>query len=369
MSALALLGTNQAAQWLEILERSHLYDFYHLPSYHSLAEQQQEGIAKLFVYEKDDDFIAIPLLIRPIDAVEGLAEVGIDWQDATSVYGYPGPITSRPDISRVIMKGFQEALIETMKDRRIVAAFSRLNPILSQNDLISNIGELVFGGSTVTIDLNIPPEIQRSKYRKNHKQDINRMKRLGTNCFLDYELRYLDEFIKIYHETMRRVDARSNYYFNQSYFQALMSNPASSCHLFVCLLDEQVICGGIFSLCNNIVQYHLGGTRDDFLHLAPMKLVFDTVRVWANEQKAEVFHLGGGVGGKNDSLFLFKTGFSDKLLGYWMWKLVVFPEMYERLAREKDVWNRQRLFKPTTSDFFPQYRCPSTPIDEATVDK
>ena len=42
-----------------------------------------------------------------------------------------------------------------------------------------------------------------------------------------------------------------------------------------------MISGGLFTLCDGIVQYHLGGTRNTALKLSPTVLIFDTVRRWA----------------------------------------------------------------------------------------
>ena len=42
------------------------YDFYHLPAYHDMAEDADEGAPRLFVYTEGDHVIAIPFLLRPI---------------------------------------------------------------------------------------------------------------------------------------------------------------------------------------------------------------------------------------------------------------------------------------------------------------
>ena len=35
------------------------------------------------------------------------------------------------------------------------------------------------------------------------------------------------------------------------------------------------MCGGLFVLCDDIVQYYLGATWNDFLELAPMKYLIE----------------------------------------------------------------------------------------------
>jgi hypothetical protein len=82
----------------------------------------------------------------------------------------------------------------------------------------------------------------------------------------------------------------------------------------------------LFTIRDGVVQYHLGGTRDEFLKISPMALIFDTVRLWANDVGARVLHLGGGVGGTNDdSLFHHKGGFSDRRHNFVTWRWIATP--------------------------------------------
>src|SRR6266516_3288621 len=98
MAGLQVLHTTDNDQWMELLTRSCQYDFYHLPNYHALAERQGEGTARLFVYTEGQYSIALPLLLRTVQDTPGLEQVGADWKDAASVYGYAGPIASRLDL-------------------------------------------------------------------------------------------------------------------------------------------------------------------------------------------------------------------------------------------------------------------------------
>ncbi|MBV9999230.1 MAG: aminotransferase class I/II-fold pyridoxal phosphate-dependent enzyme [Verrucomicrobia bacterium] len=89
-----------------------------------------------------------------------------------------------------------------------------------------------------------------------------------------------------------------------------------------------------------------------------MTLIFDAVRLWANEAGARVFHLGGGVGASQDSLFHYKAGFSDRRHDFAIWRWVVQPGLYRELcARRARVHELQGL-EPASPDYFPAYRCP-----------
>jgi lipid II:glycine glycyltransferase (peptidoglycan interpeptide bridge formation enzyme) len=137
--------------------------------------------------------------------------------------------------------------------------------------------------------------------------------------------------------------------------------------LFVCLLEGKVICGGLFILCDGIVQYHLSGTLGEFLELAPMKLLLDTVRLWANERKGRVLHLGGGVGAQEDSLFEFKAGFSDRRHEFAVWRWMLLPKIYDQLCQERRRWNSRNGFNSVATDYFPAYRC-STASTSAAIE-
>jgi hypothetical protein len=222
-------------------------------------------------------------------------------------------------------------------------------------------GECTGLGQTVSIDLGLPPAEQRAQYRKNHKRQINKLKSLGTICQLDPEKLHLKTFVDIYQETMQRVGAGGGYLFNYEYFENLMTGLGRKAHLFVCLLEGTIICGGLFTLCDGIVQAHLVGMRGEYYKLSPTKLLFDTVRLWANQQEARVFHLGGGVSSHDDSLFHFKAGFSNRRHEFSIWKWVLLPEVNERLCREKEAWSQQHPLEQDLADYFPQYRCPDCP--------
>ena len=163
-------------------------------------------------------------------------------------------------------------------------------------------------------------------------------------------------------ETMRRVKAEQSYFFDPTYFSDLAKSLGRALKLFVVKMpDGEVISGGLFTLCEGIVQYHLGGTRDTALKLSPIVLLLDTVRRWANENGAHTFHLGGGVGARSDSLLQFKARFSRRRHNFATWRWIVAPEAYRELSLQKHHWNSERGLKAISASFFPAYRCPAQP--------
>lgn len=360
MKRLRILGTDQPSEWMAVLAQTAAYDFYHSPGYHRLAEKQGEGTARLLVWSEERETVALPLLLRPLEEAIGINGSGIGRRDATSVYGYAGPVASRDALPEKIGANFRSALREMLEQWGVVSVFSRLHPLMPQQiDWLAGLGECKALARTVSLDLTAPSEEQRAHYRRNHKEGINKLRRQGVTVEYDRDVAHLSEFIAMYHETMLRVGAAADYFFPPSYFANLRACLGPCWHLFVCRMAGQIACGALFVECNGILQFHLGATRDAFLRLAPMKLLFDEVREWATQRGLRVFHLGGGATARpDDSLLHFKIGFSNRTHDFCVWRYTPTPEMYDRLCRDKARWNEENRLRPTLADYFPAYRCP-----------
>lgn len=346
-----ILTVAHAQEWTDVLRRMARHDFYFLHGYHALAEKLGEGSARLFVFESNGHLLALPLLLRPLgDVASGVPEAA-GWHDATSIYGYAGPLASHTEVPVKILHEFHSALREALLAERVVAAFSRLHPLLPQNDLLAGLGEIQPCGPTVGIDLTLTPEAQRSQYRGSLRTRLNKLRGMGIDGKPDPELRHLADFAEIYRESMQRVGAQASYFFDLAFFQDLAAALGPAFRLFVATQDGQVLAGGVFTLCDGIVQYHLGGTRNSALKLSPITVVFDSVRLWAMENGARVFHLGGGVGAREDSLFVFKGTFSDVRHQFSTWRCILAPELYARLCESCGI-------NPAQTGFFPAYRAP-----------
>ncbi len=343
-----VLGTSDADRWMDILGEIGAYDLYHLPSYSRLAETQGEGSAVLLAHKEDGCTIAFPLLLREIGfpGAPGL-------KDATSCYGYPGPISSETDLPHSVRLHFTEHMQDFLESEGVITAFTRLNPLLDQKHILDGYGQVAEIGPTISIDLSVPLEEQFARYRKTTRYEVRRLRKMGFVCE-KVGPEHLDEFISIYYGTMDSVKAGAGYYFDRSYFEYLLNEMGDVFHLFMCRDGEKIACAAMFGLCGEIVQYHLAGTAEDYRRLAPMKLLLDDARQWAFESGARVMHLGGGVGASHDSLFAFKQGFSDRQHIYRIWRHVVNPEVYAMLCESA----RSTGAVPDDS-YFPLYRHPA----------
>lgn len=327
-------------KWSETVARCKEFDFYHTLSYNKLEKKDRPV---LFLYEFDSDCIAFPLIIRAIP--------GKKYFDITSVYGYAGPIStlSFADIDSTVISEFHLELMRFFSENDIVCVFSRLHPIIKNQEFFIDFGIVEAINKTVVIDLTQTLELQKKHYRKSNKSELNQLRRKGFEVVEATTKTEIDAFVAIYHETMRRVEASSNYFFDTEYFYNFLDNPCFKSKLLLAKFNGEITAGAIFTITNKIMQYHLAGTTENYIKETPMKLILDEARLLGNHLKLDYLHLGGGVGGSDeDSLFRFKSGFSDERGYYNVWKMIVDVIKYEQLVKEFNV--------DLNSNYFPQYR-------------
>jgi hypothetical protein len=337
-------------RWRACLAMSR-HDCYHLPEYVRVAASEEGATPMAFYAEDGAARCLIPLLLRSIpDMLHAPAE----WCDGLSPYGYAGILLScKPDQLQEFLEAFRSAA----RARCMVSAFIRLHPLFPLDaGALGKFGRLVRHGPTVYANLSDSPERSWERVSTNHRRNITRLLRSGFRSTLDDWAQYRD-FIAIYHATMHRVGAAGGYFFSSRYFDDLRALLGSQMHL-ACVMSAQgdVAAAGLFFATGGIVQYHLGGTAEPYLALAPSKLMLESVRRWAQGNGYELYHLGGGVGGAEDSLFHFKAGFSPLRADFYTYRMVIDEQKKAVLDRAARVLQGPTAEAETPNGFFPPYR-------------
>lgn len=355
-NCLKTIAATDEDQWMNVLRAMPRYDFYHLPRYHQLATEQYQGKAVLFVYSEDSHVIALPLLLRPIPDVTGGLESTLI--DATSVYGYAGPIaTPKAERDQGFLERFYSALSDEATNIGVVSVFSRLHPVISNQQLIEGLGTVVPMGETISIELAASVEQQTAHYRKSHRYEIRRARSLGMKVLQTDSDEMLMAFQNLYLSTMDRVGASKRYYFDPEYFQRMKRLVDSELRLFYVEWHGELCSAALFMRTCDLVQYHLSASDPRFAKYAPTKLLIDEARLWAASVGARYLHLGGGVGSQQDQLFQMKSGFSNLRHRFCVWNWVVDPNTYEYLVQRhvsSDTVTDNR--QDHNRDFFPLYR-------------
>lgn len=304
--------------WIQLLEQS-THDFYHLPEYVSFAAQHEGGQPCAFVAERHNQALLIPLLKKSLPP---LLHAPGDLCDLTSPYGYAGPLIIGNPCEKALAKMLQ-SFRDAARDLGAVSSFWRLHPLLSfPLEPLGQIGSVVQHGRTVYVDLSQSTEQHWCDTYRCHRQHIKKLQRNGFTAVRN-EWSYFPAFIAAYQETMNRVKAQNFYCFSQVYFEDLRSVLGDKLDLWVILSPaREVAAGALIIAVNGLVQYHLGG----------------------------------GVGGKNDSLYTFKSRFSPLSAVFHTFRTVLLPDIYRRLQKKR--FGSHSSAQKIEEGFFPSYRIP-----------
>ena len=177
---------------------------------------------------------------------------------------------------------------------------------------------------------------------------VRRARREGYDVTVDPAPADLAEFAAVYEQTMRRAGASPFYLFPPRYWEALRRD--------VKLVRVDVRSGG--ELLASVLgmgeppwlHYHLGGATDAARGTGASHLALYTLAAVGARARVRTLHLGGGVGGRDDSLLEFKLRFAPEgLVGVSIGKAVHDRAAYLRLSGAATVdWD----------GFFPAYREP-----------
>ncbi|QIL41822.1 GNAT family N-acetyltransferase [Pedobacter sp. HDW13] len=335
------LTLQQKVDWIKYVELAADYDFYHSWQYHSMAEN---GTPILFVYEEAGNFIALPLLDRPIaDTI---------YRDLHCVYGYSGPISNLKFEQQPegLKDNFLKAFLAFLHQGKYVSVFSKLHPFFKQNELLQRIEGLYENGKTIAINLQQTAEERRKQYRGTTLDGIKKCRRIGYTLRESRGQEDIAAFTQLYKANMGRISAADFYLFDEAYFTQMINSTEFDCKLVLVCLDDEIACGSIITCTNGIIQGHLIATNANHLKYSPAKFLVDEVSELGRKWNMKYYHLGGGLGFKENSLFEWKLGFSNLVLDYYSWRYIANEPVYNQLVEKSGIDIQD------TTDFFPLYR-------------
>lgn len=336
----ARLFISDPASWNEFLKKFGDVDVYFTPKYAESYNLVCEGENCAFAYEDAGKAFLFPFRLRPID--------GTEYFDTISDYGYGGPISTCSDAA--FLEDAYAALDSRLSEMKVVSEFCRYHPLLGNSALASHSRDILFCNNTVASDIRpTRDEIlmsidikKRSNYRRALKNGTST--RLGT-------LADVGRFYEIYTQTMRAVSASEFYFLSEDFFADTMKIMGDDAMLLLAEVEGQTVAGTMLLKSKSRLHYYYSGKDVEHPLYAKSNavtvLLVDAMNL-ALDLGLKEFHLGGGVGGKEDSLFLFKKDFSDRLCDFNVSKKILLPDVYAELCAARGI--------DAAESFFPAYR-------------
>lgn len=295
-------------------------------------QEHGDGEPVLFYLQKNDTTAYQVMFKRKINT-----ELG-EYYDLISPYGYGGWIIDGEYDSSIF-----DEYIDYCKDNHIVCEFVRFD--LFRTDISKYYGNIKYVSHNVVKRIDLDDETVFDDMERRARKNIRKALRNELDVLVDEDMEYLDEFKKIYYQTMDRNNASDSYYFNENFFNILTKE---NCKLFHVISDNKIISTELVIYDDLCCYSYLGGTLDEYFNLRPNEIMKYEIMKWGHSQGLKYFVLGGGYGG-DDGIFLYKKGLAPNgIYNFFVGNKVFDDEIYNQLCNERGT--------NIESYFFPSYR-------------
>ena len=348
----SIITLEEADKWDSIVKSFDKYDVYYLSGYTKAFNIHGDGEPILFYYDDENTRAINVVMKRDIEKdrnFRGKIEPET-YFDITTPYGYGGFIVEGTINENSLMQ-LNELYSDYCVSNNIISEFVRFHPVLENSKLNSEIYEVIDLGNTITMNLASKEQIWNDLSSKN-RNVIRKALKSGVEIYWGRSSELIDEFIPLYNATMNKDNATDYYYFNKDFYNSVLNDLKYNCLLFYAVFEGKVISSSMILFGNDKMHYHLSASDREHQSLAPTNLLLYQAACWGCENGYKSFHLGGGLGSKEDSLYKFKKAFNKNSETYFsIGKKIFDQEKYYELIKIRDI-----NYDDSNSTFFPQYR-------------
>ncbi len=274
---------------------------------------------------------------------------GEEYYDITTAYGYGGPITSDVSNLEKLMKEYNETFHHYCKKNNIVSEFIRFH--LFKNIEVRDYfyGKVELIGPHISRDLKQP---LNTNIHKSVRTSIRKAEKKGLQFSFDTTGRGVEDFLKVYNQTMDRHDAKDFYYFDKEFFNQLHENLHNHFIYTKAVLNGKVISSFLVLFGEKYAYAFLAGTLEEFYDYEPSTfLEYHTIK-WLKDRGLSYYTIGGGYDGE-DGIFKYKKKFDKE----GIYPFFVGKKIHDTLAYDKLIKKRQKEHNfDLSSNFFPLYR-------------
>lgn len=322
-------------------------DIYFDEKYGKLYEIKNKEVLETYNYYCEFGKVKYIFLKRKIDI---LSE---ELYDVITPYGYGGPYfyDYKEENMEHLVNLFEKEFEKYCLENKIVSEFIRFHPFYDYYEKLKNHINIINLSSTIFMKLENKEQVlsdmdgkARNMIRKAEKNEL---------VFQETTIKDIEKFIEIYYGTMEKNSASQEYFFEKEYFYDIFENLKNNVKLFIIKINEEIIGGSLILIGDRDIHYHLSGNTEQGYKLSANNFLLYRIALWGIENGFKRFHLGGGYGGDESSLFKFKKAMAkNNVLKFYIGKKIHNFEKYSQLV-EKKLGKRIEI---TTEGFFPLYR-------------
>jgi hypothetical protein len=261
--------------------------------------------------------------------------------DVVTPYGYGGPVSAGGGVGT-----FWDEYERWCAQNGVVTSFLRFHPLHANHRLAGPRVHVEPLAGTVAWRLDDGDPAERM--HRHHRRLVRKAEGAGMEATVSIAPAELGGFVRLYEQTMERREAADYYYFPNEYWRTFEGGLRERVVLFEAGKDAALLC----LAAKPWLHYHLGASSDEGRARGASHLLFLEAARWGAAQGYTRFHLGGGVGGRADSLFGFKERFDPgSVLEAAIGKAVHDEVAYRALAGHSGL-----------EGYFPAYRAPASTV-------
>lgn len=348
-----LVNIDDNEKWDNTVKGFENFDVYYLSGYVKAFHAHGDGEPKLFFYE-DNNIKAINVFMkRDIEKDQNFSGKipPNTFYDAATPYGYGGFLIEG-NVTDESLRTLEKEYSELCLNEGIISEFVRFHPVINNSGTVSSIYDILELGRTVTIELDSREKVWEG-FAGNNRNKVRKAKKSGVEIFWGRSPKLFDTFIPMYNETMDNDGASGYYYFKKDFYNSILEDLKYNSLIFYAVFEDRIISMSIILFANKQMHYHLSATDREYRNLAPTNLLLYEAACWGIENGYKTFHLGGGLGSREDSLYQFKKGFNKNSSTYFcIGKKIFDKEKYDELIKIR----KQDPYFDENKLFFPLYR-------------
>lgn len=319
-----------------------LPDIYYTENWRKLYSVKENGIPEEYTLTTKNGTIIYPYIKRKI-------EYKIDdktYYDTVTPYGFNGPII-------IELTGTKEKLLEEFKidfnkyciDNNIIAEYVRFSPWFKNYLELEDYYKLRENNQTIAIDLTVS-DIFMEEINSKRRNCIRAAIKKGVSIQFDFEGNTIEEFHRIYQETIEKNDIKEYYWLSMEFLKEHFKMLKGHIFILNALYDEKIISSSIFVHYNKQLHYLYSANDYNYNGLNGNSLLLYEAAEWGKKNEKEYLHLGGA--SKSEALMSFKLSYTKHgIFKYFVGSRISQHDIYKKIVEKSGK---------KENDYFPQYR-------------
>lgn len=298
-------------RWDRFVKNAHMSDFNHTWHYHSTAA---DGEPLLLVYEEETEFIALPVIRKQEGEADGKRQYAL--------YSYAGPIcsTNFALLNSGMQERFESVLKVFLEQHTIISVSVQLHPLIHKNFKPLGLGVLRKNPESMLINVSDGPDMRQDHYGDNFSNEVTLLKRKGYTVRQAVAIQDVDSFGEIFRRNISPLNKGAAEHYDKAWFRQMLRPGGFDSSLLLAGQGIQTAAGALLTFCNDLMQFHLAATHENFLFDAPLRVLLHEAVMLGRTLGMQYMQLEG-LAGRPEVLFACKAFSPELYPGFKTWQI------------------------------------------------